>query len=249
MRLSAFQDAFVEALYDPQASCLPILTEQPGFTVYRNTVMRAAVGALHANFPTVERLVGKDWFAAAAALHARQSTPLDARLIYHGAGFPAFLDQFEHAQSLPYLGDVARLDLLWTQCHTAMDEAGIDVPRIASLAPEQLASLRLTPKASARWAWFAHQPVFSIWRHNREGLQMPEHLCWQGEGALLVRSGGAVDWHALDIGDCAFLDACAAGKPLAQAAVHASDAQASLDIFKLLTRLISARVFVATDPS
>lgn len=249
MRLSAFQDAFVEALYDPEASCLGLPTEQPGFTVYRNTVMKGAVDALLANFPTVERLVGRTWLGAVAAIHGRRSVPVDARLLYHGSEFPGFLDHFEHAQALPYLGNVARLDLLWTQCHTAVDQPGIDVTRIASLARERLASLKLTPRAAARWVWFADQPVFSIWRHNREGLQMPEQLDWHGEGALLVRSGGAVSWQALDIGGCAFLDACAIGQPLAQAAQHASDIQPSLDILELLTRLVRADVFAATDPS
>lgn len=249
MQLSTFQDAFVEALYDPGASGLGMLTEQPGFTVYRNTVIKGGVDALQANFPTVERLVGSDWLVAAAAIHAQQSAPADARLIHHGSEFPAFLERFEHAQPLPYLGNVARLDLLWNQCHIAADEPGIDVTRIASLAPEQLASLKLRPRATARWAWFVNQPVFSIWRQNREGLEMPEQLHWQGEGALLVRSGGAVGWHALEIGGCAFLDACAGGQPLAQAAQHASDIQPSLDIFELLTRLVSADVFAATDPS
>ncbi|NBB13010.1 DNA-binding domain-containing protein [Pseudomonas sp. SLFW] len=248
MKLQAFQDAFVEALYDPNAVALSMLTEQPGFTVYRNTVMKGAVDALIANFPTVERLVGSDWLTAAASIHAQQTPPSDARLIHHGRAFPEFLDQFEHARDLPYLGNVARLDLLWTHCHTALDEPGLDMNHIARLAPEQLASLLLKPRAAARWTWFADQPVFSIWRHNREGLAMPEQLDWRGEGALLVRSEGAVGWQSLDVGGCGFLDACAAGQTLAQAAEHASALQPSLDILELLTRLVSADVFAATDP-
>lgn len=247
MKLSEFQDGFITALYDRGPTALDMLSRQPGFTVYRNTVLKGAVDALHANFPTVVRLVGSDWFQAAAALYARHSPPVDARLIHHGAGFPGFLDQFEHAQELPYLGDVARLDLLWTQCHAAADEPGIDVTQIAALAPEQLAGLHLHPRAAARWKWFAEQPVFSIWRYNREALDMPEHLAWQGEGALLVRRGGVVEWQALDIGGCAFLDACADGRTLADAAQHACDVQPSLEIFELLTRLVSADVFAATE--
>jgi hypothetical protein len=245
--LSQFQDAFVEALYDPEADRLTLLTEQPGFTVYRNTVMKGAVDALQANFPTVERLVGSEWFLAAAAIHAGQSPAVDARLVHHGRSFPDFLDRFEHAREMPYLGNVARLDLLWNQCHTSAEEPGIDLNRIAGLSPEQLTSLRLTPRAAARWMWFAEQPVFTIWRYNRERLAMPEALDWRGEGALLVRTGGVVTWQALAIGESAFLDACAAGAPLEQAADHASDVQPSLDILELLTRLVNADVFAATE--
>ena len=247
--LTEFQHAFVQGLYDPDASSLATLTEQPGFKVYRNTVMKGAVDALQANFPTVERLVGTEWFVAAAAIHARQSPPIDARLVHYGSEFARFLEGFEHAQQLPYLGNVARLDQLWTHCHTAAEEPGIDLQRIASLAPEQLASLVLTPRAAAGWRWFADQPVFTLWRHNREQRALPDPLDWRGEGALLVRSGGAVGWHPLEIGDCAFLDACAAAIPLAEAAQLASDLQPSLDISELLTRLVNADVFAMTAPS
>ena len=51
--LTDFQDLFVEALYNPEADTLTLLTDQPGFSVYRNTVMKGAVDALLANFPTV----------------------------------------------------------------------------------------------------------------------------------------------------------------------------------------------------
>jgi len=245
--LTEFQDLFVEALYNPEADTLTLLTRQPGFTVYRNTVMKGAVDALQANFPTIERLVGNEWFIAAAAIHARHSPAVDARLVYHGSEFPEFLDRFEHAQQMPYLGNVARLDLLWNQCHTAADEPGIDLNHLANLTPEQLAGLSLKPRAAARWMWFAEQPVFTLWRHNRERIEMPEHLDWQGEGALLVRSGGVVGWQALAVGECAFLDACAAGASLQDAAAHATDSQPSLEIAELLTRLVSADVFTATS--
>ncbi|MDH0744927.1 DNA-binding domain-containing protein [Pseudomonas sp. GD03842] len=243
MSLRDFQDLFVEALYRPEATGMSDLTRQPGFTVYRNTVIKGAVDALLANFPTVERLVGREWMVAAATLYAQQSPPRDARLIFHGEGFADFLDRFEHARALPYLGNVARLDWLWTQCHTAVDEPGLDLERIARLPPDRLADLHLKPRVAARWGWYADQPVFSIWRLNREGSAMPQSLPWQGEGALLVRSAGVVGWHPLDAGGCAFLDACAAGQSLAHAARCGSDIQPSLDVLDLLTQLARADVF------
>jgi hypothetical protein len=245
--LSEFQDAFVQALYNPESTALSELSAQPGFSVYRNTVMKGAVDALQANFPTVVRLVGSEWFIAAASIHARQSPPVDARLVYHGCGFAEFLDGFEHAQQMPYLGNVARLDLLWNEVHTAADEPGVDLNSLASLDPELLGSLRLRPRAAARWRWFADQPVFTLWQHNREQRDLPQELNWQGEGALLVRSEGVVRWQALDLGACTFLDACADGLPLGQAAQLARDVQPQLDVIELLTRLVSADTFAMTD--
>ncbi len=55
MELAAFQDAFASALLadDPQAASEAVarLVRQPGFAVYRNTVMKACIDALQAELP------------------------------------------------------------------------------------------------------------------------------------------------------------------------------------------------------
>ncbi|KXK67214.1 hypothetical protein BC89_33670, partial [Pseudomonas monteilii] len=125
--LGAFQDAFVYALYQRTAPELQSVTAQAAFEVYRNTVFKGCVDALCDNFPTIERLVGKDWLRAAAAIHARETPPSDARLILYGEGFANFLEAFEPARELPYLGPVARLDRLWTEAFIAPAQALLEL--------------------------------------------------------------------------------------------------------------------------
>lgn len=244
--LARFQDAFVDALFSTPSSEMTELTRQPGFSVYRNTVLKGATDALVANFPTLERLVGGEWLKAAATLHARLSPPTDARLLHYGAGFPDFLNAFEHAREMPYLGNVARLDLLWTHVHCAEEQPGIDMNSLARVLPDELARLHLTPKAAARWLWFADQPVYTLWRLNREQHPMPDELNWQGEGALLTRKAGQVQWQPASASDCAFLDACSARLPLGSAAECALEIEPTLDLSALITRLISADVFTTS---
>ncbi|MNB83139.1 hypothetical protein PS726_01860 [Pseudomonas fluorescens] len=246
--LESFQDAFVDALYGAESSEMMALTRQPGFAVYRNTVLKGAIDALLANFPTIERLVGTDWLRSAAAIHARLSPPTDARLLYYGADFPDFLDGFEHAREMPYLGDVARLDLLWTQVHCADEEPVIEMSALAHLHPTDFPSLRLTPRASCRWAWLPDCPAYTIWRINREQLRMPDELNWQGEGALLTRNGGRVHWQAASAADCAFLDACATHLPLDLAVDKAVGVEPTLNLENLLICLVSAGAFTAANP-
>jgi len=247
--LADFQDAFTRALYGEEPSSLHALTHQPGFAVYRNTVLKGTTDALLANFPTLQTLVGTDWLRSAAAIHARDAPPTDARLLYYGRGFPDFLANFEHAREMPYLGDVGRLDLLWTDVHCAEDEHAMDMSALAQLRPQDIPHLRLTPKASCRWAWFAECPAYTIWRVNREQLPMPDELEWQGEGALLTRIAGRVHWHAVSAADCAFLDACAANLPLGEAAEKALALEPGLDLENLIIRLVSAQAFVAVPSS
>ena len=250
--LARFQAAFADALFAPAAADGPLaaLTAQPAFAVYRNTVMKACVDALEANFAAVARLVGSDWFRAAAAVFVAAQPPADARLLRYGGNFPAFLEAFAPARDLPYLADVARLDHAWTDVHAAADAAtGADL--LATLPPETLGATRVAPHPAARWRWFDAGPIFSIWSRNRGARTDADEaeITWQGEGALLTRQDGAIVWRAASLADCAFLDACAGGAPLIDAADAVLQLHPEADLAGLLAGLLRAQALVLASPS
>ncbi|MBE0623109.1 MAG: putative DNA-binding domain-containing protein [Burkholderiales bacterium] len=246
--LSRFQDGFAQALLAPDADAgltpeIAALARQPAFAVYRNTVMKGCIDALQANYPAVARLVGEAWFRAAAAIFARERLPAQATLLNYGEAFAEFLAGFEPAADLPYLPGVARLDRCWTESHAAADEPVLAAATLAALAPEALASTVLHPHAAARWAWFDDQPIYTIWQRNRAASQDESEIEWQGEGALLARPRGAVLWAPLDAAGCAFLDACAAGLPLAAASAAALEARDDADLARLMKTLLENGAF------
>ena len=248
--LSRFQDGFAQALLAPEFAMVTdlspeigALARQPGFAIYRNTVMKGCIDALQANFPSVTRLVGEEWIRAAAAIYARGHLPAQATLLYYGEAFAEFLSRFEPAAALPYLSGVARLDRYWTESHVAPDEAALAPASLAELAPEALAATILHPHAAARWIWFAEQPIYTIWHRNREAVDDEREIDWHGEGALLVRPRGAVRWLQLDAAGCAFLDACAAGRPLVEAAAATLAARQDADLAQLMKTLLEAGAF------
>ncbi|GAA4345087.1 DNA-binding domain-containing protein [Variovorax defluvii] len=247
----SFQDAFARAIFAPDAVEDPVvrrLAAQPAFAVYRNTVMKGCIDALEANFPAVARLVGSEWFRAAAAIHVRAHPPRDGRLLHYGKDFAAFLQAFEPAAELGYLPGVACLDALWREAHAAEDAPVLDAAWLARQGPERLAALVLRPHPATRWAWFDGQPIYSIWARNRDGAEGDAELIWQGEGALLTRPVDSVKWQALDAAACAFLDACAAGRPLGEAAECALDIDGDADLAALLAALLRAGAFTTPDP-
>lgn len=252
--LSAYQDAFAAALLaeDPQAGAPPEvarLAAQPGFAVYRNTVMKACVDALQANYPAVARLVGDEWFRAAAALHVRRHLPSQSSLLLYGAEFPAFLASFEPAREVPYLADVARVDRWWTEAHVAADDPLLDPAVLAALTPGQMSCLALRPHATARWGWCDEWPVLTLWRRNREAFADDGGaIAWEPEGALLTRPVGAVRAAALPRAGVALLDACAAGLCIEQAVLAALEVDARADIAALIRRLLEAGAFSALQP-
>lgn len=254
MTLASFHDEFMAALLADPGDAGPApchLSGQPGFAIYRNTVRKGCIDTLEANFPAVVRLVGRDWFRAAAAVHVQAALPDDVRLMHYGRGFPAFLAGFEPAAAMPYLPDVAALDRLWTQAHAAADAPVLQPASLAGLPPEALQALQLPPHPSARWQWFDTTPAYSIWSANRSGdaqaLAALSDLVWQGEGALLLRPDQAVAWQALDAPGCDFLDACRRGHSLGHAATELLARHPGTDVSALFARLLQAGAF--TEPT
>jgi hypothetical protein len=168
--LAQFQDDFVKALVTPDVALPPAiaaLAAQPGFAVYRNTVMKGCIDALQANYVCVARLVGEEWFRAAAAVFARSHPPAQPTLLHYGESFSDFLAGFEPAADLPYLPGVAHFDHLWTEAHVAADEAPLIAADLSGLSPEALGAMQLCPHAAARWVWFDEQPIYTVWSGNR----------------------------------------------------------------------------------
>jgi hypothetical protein len=257
--LAQYQQGFAAALQagngpDGEPAGTPAwlarLAAMPGFAVYRNTVMKACVDAMEANFPAVSRLVGEEWMRAAAARYAQAERPTGPMLLDYGATFPDFLAAFEPAASLPWLPAVATLDRLWIESHTAADAEPMDAEQLAALEPSTLPDVRLRPHPSARWHWCAHSPAYTIWSRNRaEGRCLEERLeegledapiDWLPEGALLTRPQEVVLHRPLGAAGIAFLDACAAGGTLGEATLSALEAEPTAELPALIGSLLEA---------
>lgn len=254
MRLSDFQDGFAAALWHtPSPSALTDATmsnvvQHPAFAVYRNTVTKGCIDALQANYPTVCALVGETWFRAAAHHYAQAHPPQDARLTHYGDGFASFLEHFGPAAELPYLADVARLDRCWTESHLAADADALDATWLATQDASTLAAMALRPHPAARWHHSPAQPAFALWQAHREGLALPADIAWQGDGGLLTRPQGAVQWTALPAAGTAFLNACAHGDRLETAALAALAAEPGADLSALMALLLHAGALAAPSP-
>lgn len=244
----AFRQAFAQALLKPldeptQSQWPPgHWAAQAGFAVCRNTVAKACLDALAANFPVVLRLVGEDWFQGMAAAYLQAQPPQDGRLLLYGQGLPAFAVQWAPDRGAPYLGGVAQLDRYWTEAHTSADAEPVSADDLAALPADALTATHLRPHPATRWAWFDEMPVYSLWRCHRESpLADPllGDIPWQGEGALLTRPDGTVLWAPLSRGGVCFLAACSAGHCLGEAAAEAAMAEPGLDLAALLALCLS----------
>jgi Putative DNA-binding domain len=115
--LADLQRDFVRAILDADEEGFDALPLRAGaissgvaLSVYRNTVLGALANALRLTFPTVEKLVGEQFFDQLCAAFIESRPPKDANLAMFGDGFADFIRSYAPAAELNYLTDVARLD-------------------------------------------------------------------------------------------------------------------------------------------
>ncbi len=241
------QAAFAGALLDPGAAIPHDVRGRDGmssakrFSVYRNNVTVSLVEALMATFPATVMIVGEDFFRGAAAIYVRQDPPRSPVLISYGSGFPRFLETFEPARKLPYLADVARIEMAWVEAYHAADRPTLDPAALAALPAEGLGDVRLEPHPSARIIR-SDYPIVTIWTMNRSGEVAPVDMTI-AEAALVTRPAMDVQVRRLPSGGAVFLDALCSGETLGEAAEKAAADSAEFDLAGNISGFLQAGVF------
>ena len=86
-------------------------------------------------------------------------------MMFYGDMMPKFLRRFEPAKSLPYLPDMATLELAMRHAYHAGDTDPIGAATLGALAPEKLMGARLI-LAPTTTVIVSQYPIFSIYRAN-----------------------------------------------------------------------------------
>lgn len=250
--LTHFQDAFTAALAGETDALAPWWDDTQagvaGLSVYRNTVAKGCADALVANFPSVERVTGADWLSAAAVLHAAAHPPSRASLLDYGEMFPDWLADFPPAEDMPFLPDLARLDLAWTRAHLARDASPLAATAFEALDADAFARTAAVLHPSAQVAAFEDGSA-GLWIALR-AASPPEALELDDapSAVLILRAALEIEIHPLSPGGFAFLDACRQDQSLAEAAAAALVAEPGLALASRFADLIAAGAFVALRP-
>lgn len=239
------QAEFSAALLDPSRPCPPGVRAWNGsdptarLAVYRNNVVGSLIDALADTFPVAQQLVGVAFFRAMAGVFARQAPPRSRILAHYGAGFAEFIERFEPARSVPYLADVARLELAYVRAYHAADAeplasevVGLALAsgeRIGELLPACHPSVTVLRSAYAIVSlWAAHQGAGDL------GAVDPDH----GEAALVLRQNLDVLVLRLPPGAAEFVAAVQQGDCLGDAAAAAMNAATAFDLSATLALLM-----------
>lgn len=216
------------------------------FAVYRNNVVVGLIDALSATYPAVDALLGEAFFRAAAREFVSAHPPRSPVLIAWGGAFADWISAFPPAASVPYIGDVARLEWAWSRAYNAADEAALPIAALAALRPEDIAGARVTLHGSLEVV-ASQFPAVSLWAATTGRAAPGKVDLGLGETALVMRPDAAVEVRAIDQGTAIFLGCLAAGETLGEAAGAAGGDQAV--VAERIAGLFQHRLVVALEPS
>lgn len=238
LSLRELQRAFSRTLFQEDAGLARDLVVTGNFSaeerlsVYRNNLHASLREALAAIYPVVQQLVGEAFFAATARPYVRCHPSRSGNLHEFGDEFPEFLEAYPAAATLPYLPDVARVELAWHRAFHAADAGPLDTARLAAIPPERYGEFRFALHPSATLIASPY-PVWQLWAaHQPGGPELSEvRLHGGGEQVLVQREGLEVLVSRLAPGETALLTALAEGLSLTGAigAALAAEPQFNLD--------------------
>lgn len=247
--------AFADNLLAVNAACPPGLSawnrSDPGrrFAIYRNNVMVSLIEALADACPVTQALVGEAFFRGMAALFVRANPPQSPVMVRYGQGFAEFIEGFPAAAGLPYLADVARLEMLRVQAYHAADAEPVSAEALALLAadPARLPAARFALHPSLRHLVSPHA-VVSLWAaHQADDADtaLATLDTARQESALVMRVGLDVEITRIATGAAIFIRHLQQGLGLGDAAGRAMAADPAFDLTDALSLLVGAGAVTA----
>lgn len=237
--MTADQATFTASMLDPNVP-VPDGLQNPGgapaskrFNVYRNNVAVGLSDALETAFPIVRKLVGDPFFRAMAGVYLRKHPPRTPLMMFYGDAMPQFLSRFEPAQSVPYLPDIARVELALRHAYHAADTRPADAQALGALAPDALMGTRLRIAPAVQVVTSSY-PIHAIYRANTVA-DAPKPVM-QPESVLITRAGFDPELHLVNAAGAAVVTALQQGQTLGQAIAEADE---TLDLGAILGLLLA----------
>lgn len=245
--MSVSQADFTRAILDPRVAVPSGLTNPDGvpaskrFNVYRNNVVVSLTDALMTAFPVITKVIGTDNFKILARAYLSTHPPSSPVMMFYGAEMPAFLENFGPLRHVPYLGDVARLELALRHSYHAADSAPLDPIIFQELPTERLMRARLR-FAPALHLVDSRYPIHAIWRFNMvEDAPAPVA---QAETALITRAEFDPAVTLPPAGGGAFIRALQQGARFGEALDQATQDVADFDIGQTLGILFAGAAII-----
>lgn len=143
------------------------LTAAEHLAIYQNSIVGAKQKVLKEIYPVCNKLISDDFFIAMINQYIPETDSQSPDIGHYGQSLPEFIAEFKPAQSLPYLSDVARLELAWHQLYSAPIPKGIDFEKLSQCYIEHGEKIifQLAPNSTLISSRY---PIHLIWEVNQD---------------------------------------------------------------------------------
>lgn len=226
----------------------PTVSAERRLAIYKNNVYTQLIEALRDSYPAVHRLTGPPFFRFAATEYLIAHPPRSPTLLACGADFPAFLESFEPANSVPYLPDVARLERLYLEAYHAAEALPLAKAAFAKHLSERMTqpALLLHPSARLMTSPF---PVSRIWEVNVRSstFEGKQKIPGGAENLLIVRPRATVEVRRVSRGAYAAVAALEQGLSIHDALVAGAETDPGIDLDRHLLSLADGGTFCSRE--
>lgn len=213
--------------------------------VHRHHVRHSLAVALAGTFPTVQAIVGAQFFQAMAEAFVLEDLPREPVLAEYGAGFPAFIEGHGPAASLPYLADMARLDWALNFAFHETVSGTLAAEDLADMPPERLLDLRLALAAGATLIRSPY-PIDRIWHASQPGDSAESVGLEEGASTVIVlRQTDDTAFVRLSPAEAELVMTLGDGRTLEEGAQAAFLVDAAFDLTTTFARLLALQAFAA----
>ncbi len=214
------------------------------FDIHITNREETLTAALKEIFPVVWRLVGDEFFGFMARTYIAKQPPKKPQLLLWAREFPAFLKAFPAASSLPYLADVAQLEITRKWLYLRPEGLAFDPGQLQSLTPDQQTHSR-----------FKFRPTVALIKSPYPiGQIVEQHLTLSDDDIdinledgpdylLLARQEQQIITYALSQADYAFYEELADGKTITKAYEAVVMGQPDFDMGQALAKAFQQQLF------
>ena len=241
--LADVQEAFAEALADPlrtipEGLLSPSAWDAGRFAIHRNNIAVSLTDVLASHFPVSRRIVGDAFFTWIAQEFVAGHKPATPLLMHYGDELPAFIESFAPAGDVPYLADVARLELAWIRAYHALEQIPLGVETLQQLSPMDLMAARIVLHPSVQLIRSPY-PVGAIWAMHQSGSEpvVPEDS--GAEDVLILRPDAEVLVRRLPAAAAMFVAAVKGNEPIGKAGESALAGSPEFDFGNSLVDLFA----------
>ncbi|MDB9856795.1 DNA-binding domain-containing protein [Amylibacter sp.] len=243
--MSVSQAKFTQALLNPEAAIPAGLIDPQGrpagkrFNVYQNNVIVSLMDAMETAFPVIQKLIGAENFRNLSGLYVRQHPPKNPMLMFYGAAFPAFLNDFEQLAHVPYLADVARLELARRASYHARDSTAVAGDALGAIAPDALMETVIELSPAVRIVQSPY-PIAAIWHFNMtDGAPAPEGAA---ETVLITRPALDLNMQVIGADQAVFLSALQNGETLGAAYEASTQTDDTFDLSAAIVLMLQSEL-------